>query len=544
MVSVNTPRPFHCASTIPLATLLIRGLVTLLVLGASSCHNTEQTLPSLVQDAPHVIASAVAHTVANVKNPLPPCSEPDKVIQINHAFVIVLENKSYNQTENDPVLKQIAAQGVRLTHYWGIGHNSLDNYIAMISGQAPNPVTQMDCPVYMEWENTPRETKQQLNDRFATWKQHINTTLRLKHRDDSESKETDAKSNAVNKTSRLVDEASSGSAYQDDLGQSSLKVGAGCIYPADVQTIANQLETKTFIEKQPPKLAWRAYMESMADDCEHPDPGDLDRTALKVLQHTQRATRYTPRHNPFVYFRSLIGEGDHPHGTCEKYDVPLGDLDNSDSPGLARDLKNNDIPRFVFISPNLCNDGHSDCANSHATDPDIVRADEMNAIDSFLPKLVSRIKDSAAYANGGIIIITFDEAEVPSTAINIRDYLPADEEHEPPNKSVHEQDAVWATACCGDKHGPGWKNPGLAGLGGGRVGAIVISPLIKENSPPNDYPFDHYSLLRTLEDLFDLRTTDGKAVEHLGYANQGGVNTFQACHVFNNVGESPVGKDH
>jgi hypothetical protein len=33
-----------------------------------------------------------------------------------------------------------------LTQYYAIGHASLGNYVALVSGQAPNEATQMDCP--------------------------------------------------------------------------------------------------------------------------------------------------------------------------------------------------------------------------------------------------------------------------------------------------------------------------------------------------------------------------------------------------------------
>ena len=35
-----------------------------------------------------------------------------------------------------------------MPNYYGIGHSSLDNYIAMIGGQPPNPTTQADCPTF------------------------------------------------------------------------------------------------------------------------------------------------------------------------------------------------------------------------------------------------------------------------------------------------------------------------------------------------------------------------------------------------------------
>ena len=38
-----------------------------------------------------------------------------------------------------------------LSRFYGIGHFSLDNYLAMISGQAPNTATQGDCAVFSDF---------------------------------------------------------------------------------------------------------------------------------------------------------------------------------------------------------------------------------------------------------------------------------------------------------------------------------------------------------------------------------------------------------
>src|SRR5271154_6019992 len=69
---------------------------------------------------------------------------------IKHVFVIVLENKSYDDTfgtsTQDPYLqKTLVPMGALLTQYYGTGHVSLDNYISMISGQSPTPDTANDC---------------------------------------------------------------------------------------------------------------------------------------------------------------------------------------------------------------------------------------------------------------------------------------------------------------------------------------------------------------------------------------------------------------
>src|ERR1700752_972016 len=59
---------------------------------------------------------------------------------IRHVFTIILENKNYAEAfgPNSPapyLSRQLTAQGELLTNYYGIGHNSLDNYIALVSGQ-------------------------------------------------------------------------------------------------------------------------------------------------------------------------------------------------------------------------------------------------------------------------------------------------------------------------------------------------------------------------------------------------------------------------
>src|SRR5262249_51904492 len=82
----------------------------------------------------------------------PPPVPPRKV---GHSFVIVLENKGYARTfTNDPVPshylgRELPQIGQLLTHYYGTGHASLDNYISMVSGQPPNAWTQADSPVIL-----------------------------------------------------------------------------------------------------------------------------------------------------------------------------------------------------------------------------------------------------------------------------------------------------------------------------------------------------------------------------------------------------------
>jgi hypothetical protein len=66
----------------------------------------------------------------------------------------------------------------------------------------------------------------------------------------------------------------------------------------------------------------------------------------------------------------------------------------------------------------------------------------------------------------------------------------------------------------------------VVGPGGGRTGTVLISPYIRAGSV-NNQPYNHYALLRSLEDIFGL--------PHLGYAAQAGLKGF-AADVFNGLG--------
>ncbi len=74
-----------------------------------------------------------------------------------------------------------------------------------------------------------------------------------------------------------------------------------------------------------------------------------------------------------------------------------------------------------------------------------------------------------------------------------------------------------ATACCGEVPGPNSPLPGINGPGGGRVGAVLVSPFVAPGTV-NDTPYNHYALLRTVEDVFGL--------DHLGFAGADGLASF------------------
>ena len=67
--------------------------------------------------------------------------------------MINLESEPFGYTFGRPAAapylsQTLAGEGALLTDYYGIGHDSLDNYIAQVSGQAPDYDTGQDCEVF------------------------------------------------------------------------------------------------------------------------------------------------------------------------------------------------------------------------------------------------------------------------------------------------------------------------------------------------------------------------------------------------------------
>lgn len=336
--------------------------------------------------------------------------------RIRHVFIIVLENKGYSETFGTPAANpylatNLPAAGAQLSQYHGIGHFSNPNYIALISGQAPNPSNQADCQVFADFP--------------------VGTAI----------------------------------------GAGGQIAGSGCVFPANVPTLANQLNAAHF--------TWKAYMQDMgnvatreAAVCSHPAVGTVDHTQLAVV-----GDGYANRHNPFVYFHSIVDDT----SLCNAAVVPLGTTSGALPPaapsgttGLVTDLAHaSTTPNVSFITPNLCSDGHdATCVNQ----PGAPTAGAN--IDAFLTTWVPKITGSAAFKNDGLLIVTFDEAEATGPGAD-------------------------ATACCNEQPGPVAALPGLSGSGGGRTGSVLISPFITPGTV-SAVPYNHYSTLATIEGLFGL----------------------------------------
>jgi phosphatidylinositol-3-phosphatase len=392
-------------------------------------------LPQLCSPAPSarraltVVAAALAVALGTSAAGAQAFTPP----KIRHVFVIILENQGYAATfgtpSADPYLAQtLPSQGALLENYYATGHASNDNYISLVSGQPPNAQNQADCPKF---------------DNFT---------------------------GAV-------------------MLSSGVETGTGCVYPAEVPNIGTQLSAA--------KKSWKGYMEDMgnvptreAAACGHP--------ALESTDETQKAAAgdgYATRHDPFVYFHSVI-DG---QAFCDKHVVALGSPTGAmpagalhGETGLATDLTAAfRTPRFSFITPNLCNDGHDYPCTNQASG-----ASALTDIDTFLETWVPKITSSQAYRENGLLEIVFDEATNSETE-----------------------------ACCEEMAGPGSPLPGITGPGGGRVGAVLLSPFIAPGTVTKT-SYNHYSSLASWESIFGLsRLADAASVPTVF-----GADIFTAAH--------------
>jgi phosphatidylinositol-3-phosphatase len=175
------------------------------------------------------------------------------------------------------------------------------------------------------------------------------------------------------------------------------------------QNLADQIEASG--------RTWKAYMENMPSPCYAGDSPD---------------GLYAQKHDPFLYYDDIRTN----HTRCTTHVVPFTQF--------TTDLSGNQLPAYVWITPNICHDMHS-CSVADG--------------DTWLSQVVPLILQSVAFTHNGLLFITFDEGET-------------------------------SASCCNDALG-------------GQVTTLVISPLVKKGFQSTILE-THYSLLRTVEEVWGL----------------------------------------
>ncbi|HXY26722.1 MAG TPA: hypothetical protein VEH82_00405, partial [Acidimicrobiales bacterium] len=391
---------------------------------------------------------------------------------IKHVWLIILENKSYDETftglnYNTYLWQTLPSEGALLQNYYGTGHTSMDNYISLASGQGPEFDTQNDCSY--------------LASPFGSNSTIVTTGS--------------VGSDSPNWNYGQVQSAQ-GANYPTPSSYSTIQTTNGCVYPTDTPTLFDQFNAAG--------VSWKGYAQDLGgaqpigstsfvsdsvpgrEDgvCGYPgssssnpvsnptqmsntssfpsDVSSLTAASLKAgtgtTNNPQYSDAYVAKHFPFPWFASLTGGGSgNPMGTpltepqasagggtnCDANHIA-----NLDDPthGLVADLNNNTVPQFSWITPDNCSDAHdttckgNNLSGAFGTYSSGPHAGQVNlndpiytpaglptydpeattprnytgglyASDLFLAYYVPLIEQSSAYQNGGLIDITFDEGE-------------------------------------------------------------------------------------------------------------------------------------
>jgi hypothetical protein len=413
--------------------------------------------------------------------PVPEVPATPQLPPIKHVFLIVLSEHGYDaafgpNSQAPYLASTLTKQGELLTNYYGVAQGGLANAIALVSGQGPNPDTVANCPTY--GDITP------------------------------------------------------GKPDQDPQQSGQVLGSSGCVYPPAAITLPDELLANG--------NTWKAYVEDMGNGpagqpttCRHPALGTTDEN------HDPRpGDAYVTWRNPFAYFHSIV---DAP--TCADTVVGLDRLD-SDIGSAAS------TPSLSYIVPNRCHDAaEAPCA------PDAPAG--LPAADAFLKTLVPRIMSSPGYKDGGMIAITFDAAPHDGPAAdssaccaepaypNLPAATPATTTQTTPATATTPGDTGTTPAPAptpGDTSTtpapattpPATTSPLPPGAdsatgGGGRVGLLLITPFVKAGTVNSISTYNHFSLLRSIEDLFALQPT--------GYAGYPGVLAFDSV-IYNAAAKS------
>lgn len=423
---------------------------------------------------------------------------------IEHILVIDMENENYNSTfgATSPAVylnTTLLSLGQLIPNYFGTSHVSAGNYISQVSGQGPTQALTNDCLNLSSLSHPP--------------------------------------------VIGGFDDVLPGTDAPDQVANPGQVIGDGCVMPAPsanglgVITIGDQLDAIYSDDKDEKKakhhrLNWRSYAEDMGNNiardygnpdplggatCAHPPIGGVDYSNSAAADD-----QYATRHNPFVYFHSVIDD----QARCDSHVVPLGGVTvgqngepDSFTGHLAQDLSRVETtPKFLFVSPNLCNDGHdATCAGPNVEGTKNAAGKNIGGLvsaDLWLKHWMPLIFNSPAYQSGKmLVVLTFDESGLSdSRACPIVDQSLCNAPSGP-NVNYFGFSQVLGLF--------GVQNPKTPNLypGGGQVGAVLFNKrYIKPGTLNNTGYYNHFSALRSYEDLLGLHKGGDDGFGHLGYA--------------------------
>ncbi|HEY3930700.1 MAG TPA: alkaline phosphatase family protein [Candidatus Koribacter sp.] len=334
-------------------------------------------------------------------------TEPKGIPNLDHVFVIMMENHGYAQILNNPsapFLNHYMRSANSAANYYAVAHPSLTNYLELVGGSNFGV----------------------LSDSTPDWHNPACTpNIELGTSDDEsvglpvcpiQGTGTDAATPAIDFTNET-------SGPPGDYNLDGVKS-----IPADTnthgKTIADQLVRAG--------LTWKSYQESLplngADRVNYSDGTFTDSSVFPSgFTVSQMVQLYAAKHDPFVYFQN-VQDGFDPQLSLRRI-VPFDGKD-----GLYADLGSGNVPNFAFIAPNQCNDQHGKsnagpfCAgdpNDNGTQVGLNPALIYQG-DVAVQRLVTAIHNSPVWKRGKTAIVTvWDENDysvgIPNQVVLIVD---------------------------------------------------------------------------------------------------------------------------
>jgi hypothetical protein len=348
---------------------------------------------------------------------------PKGISDLDHVFLIMMENHGYSQIVNNPnapFINQLANSAGYATNYFAIGHPSSTNYLEIVGGSnfgvrsddypnwhstcMPNlatGVTTLDnppaspalvCPIWGSGTDAATPATDCTNEVQTTppncYIDITNTTLSIP-----------AAANTIGKTiaDQLVEHGRAWKSYQENLPPG----GADGVNYSD-GFFTNNTVFAPFLTSPSSFSSWTVQGVTVPPIMTQSDAnGDI-------------VFLYAAKHNPFVYFRD-VQEGTNPRNSLQNV---VG------FEKLYQDLGSGDVPDFSFIVPNQCNDQHGRgnagpfCnfdENDNGTQTGLNEALILQG-DVTVQRIVTAIKSSGTWQKGkNAIVVVWDENDYTAT---------------------------------------------------------------------------------------------------------------------------------
>jgi hypothetical protein len=469
---------------------------------------------------------------------------------IKHVFVVMLSDQGYNQsfgvaTGHSYLATTLRKQGELLTDYYGVARSSLASEIALLSGQGPTDETAANCPVYTPIAPTGNAPNAQVVGNGCVYPQ---TTRSL--------------------PSELIDNGNTWRAYIQGIDQGLPGTPKSCRYPASGAADPNQAATATdpYVTHLNPFVYFGSLTSGL--QCSQNDVGlDQLATDLKQVTTTANLTYIAPDacHNGSdtpcmpgapaglaqsdAFLKTVIPEIE--ASPAYKQDgMIIVTFDQAPQSGPSFDATSCcDQPTF----PNLTGSTGTTTTGTTTTST-TTTGTETTATTATSTTQTTTAQATTPAATTTTVTTTAaartsptDMGATSTTTTSGTTTTPCTTTTAPasttPTTGTTTSGTTTGTTSTGTTTTgttstgtttTGTTTPGITSAGcppagtaegGGQVGALVISRYVKAGAEDGSDTFNHFSLLKTIEDLF--------SVPKLGYAKDASLPEFDAS-VFSN----------